>query len=109
MTGWAILFSALAMTAIVGVHYLITSGAFALATRVKHPGLYRVLEPQMKREIGWSLPSAAIYGVPAGIVAFGWPAHCWTRLYTHVHALPLSYLPFRLFSFLFLPSLLFRS
>ena len=26
----------------------------------------------MKREIGWSLASAAIYGVPAGIVAWGW-------------------------------------
>src|SRR3546814_18037344 len=79
MTGWAILFSALAMTAIVGVRYLITSGAFALATRVKHPGLYRGLEPQMKREIGWSLASAAIYGVPAGIVAWGWQAHGWTK------------------------------
>src|SRR3546814_7857410 len=63
MTGWAILFSALAMTAIVGVRYLITSGAFALATRLKHPGLYRGLEPQMRREIGWSLASAAIYGI----------------------------------------------
>ena len=66
MTGWAILFSALAMTAIVGVRYLITSGAFAFATRLKHPGLYRGLEPQMKREVGWSLASAAIYGIPAG-------------------------------------------
>ena len=50
----AILFSALAMTLIVGVRYLISSGGFALATRIKHPGLYRGLEPQMKREIGWS-------------------------------------------------------
>src|SRR3546814_13847252 len=86
MTGWAILFSALAMTAIVGVRYLITSGAFALATRVKHPGLYRGLEPQMKREIGWSLASAAISGVPAGIVSWGWQAPRWAPLYTHVHA-----------------------
>ena len=39
MTGWAILFSALAMTAIVGVRYLVTSGAFAFATRLRHPGL----------------------------------------------------------------------
>ena len=54
----AILLSALAMTAIVGVRYLISSGGFALATRIRHPGLYRGLEGQMKREIGWSLASA---------------------------------------------------
>src|SRR3546814_1685476 len=100
MTGWAILFSALAMTAIVGVRYLITSGAFALATRLKHPGLYRGLEPQMRREIGWSLASAAIYGIPAGIVAWGWQAHGWTGIYTGVNAYPLWYLPLSLFVYL---------
>ena len=74
MTGWAILLSALAMTAIVGVRYLVTSGAFAFATRLRHPGLYRGLEPQMRREIGWSLASAAIYGIPAGVVAAKTPS-----------------------------------
>lgn len=34
----AILLSALAMTLIVAVRYLITSGAFALATRFTRPG-----------------------------------------------------------------------
>ena len=100
MTGWPILFSALAMTAIVGVRYLITSGAFAFATRLTHPGLYRGLEPQMRREIGWSLVSAAIYGVPAGIVAWGWQAHGWTRIYTDLGAFPLWYLPVSLFAYL---------
>ena len=100
MTGWPILFSALAMTLIVGVRYLITSGGFAFATRLKHPGLYRGLEPQMRREIGWSLVSAAIYGVPAGIVAWGWQAHGWTRIYTDVGAYPLWYLPLSLFAYL---------
>jgi len=66
--------SAIAMTVIVGVRYLITSGAFAWATRIKHRGLYAGLDKQMRREIGWSLASAAIYGVPAGIVAWGWQA-----------------------------------
>lgn len=102
MTGWAILFSALAMTAIVGVRYLITSGAFALATRVRHPGLYRGLEPQMRREIGWSLASAAIYGVPAGVVAWGWQAHGWTHIYTGLDAFPLWYLPVSLLLYLLL-------
>jgi hypothetical protein len=34
--GLAILLSAAAMTAIVGIHYLIVSGAFAAAIRVRH-------------------------------------------------------------------------
>src|SRR3546814_10021221 len=57
------------MTAIVALRYLVSSGAFALATRLRHPGLYRGRGAQMRREIGWSLASAAIYGLPAGIVA----------------------------------------
>lgn len=89
----SLLFSALAMTAIVGVRYLITSGAFALATRAVRPGLYAGLRPQIRREIIWSLASAAIYGVPAGIVAWGWQAHGWTRIYTHADAWPLWWLP----------------
>ena len=77
----AIFWSALAMSAIVGVRYLLASGGFALATRVRQPGLYRGLERQMRREIGWSLLSALIYGIPAGIVAWGWQARGCTRIY----------------------------
>jgi Delta7-sterol 5-desaturase len=89
----AILLSALAMTLIVGVRYLLASGGFALATRAKHPDLYAGLDTQIRREIYWSLTSAAIYGVPAGIVAWGWQNRGWTRIYTDVHAFPLWYLP----------------
>lgn len=89
----AILLSALAMTLIVGVRYLIVSGGFAWATRRRHPGLYRGLGKQMRQEIRWSLASAAIYGVPAGIVAWGWQNRGWTRIYTDVAAFPLWYLP----------------
>lgn len=93
--------SALAMTLIVGVRYLITSGGFAMATRIKHPSLYTGLDQQIRREIGWSLASAAIYGVPAGIVAWGWQAQGWTRIYTDVGTWPLWYLPVSLFAYLF--------
>lgn len=96
----AIALSALAMTAIVGVRYLLSSGGFALATRLKHPGLYRGLEAQMRHEIGWSLASAAIYGVPAGIVAWGWQARGWTRIYSDIQAFPLWYLPASLLAYL---------
>lgn len=88
-----ILLSALAMTLIVGVRYLITSGAFAWATRLKHPGLYARLVPQIRREIGWSLASAAIYGIPAGIVAWGWDTRGWTLIYRDIDARPLWYFP----------------
>jgi lathosterol oxidase len=90
---FAVLLSALAMTLIVGIRYLLASGGFALATRLRHPGLYAGLDTQIRREIGWSLASAAIYGVPAGVVAWGWANHGWTRIYTDVHAFPLWYLP----------------
>ena len=88
------------MTAIVAVRYMLTSGAFALATRVRHPRLYAGLDTQMRREIMWSLLSAAIYGIPAGIVAWGWRDHGWTRIYTDIHAMPLWYLPVSLMLYL---------
>ena len=89
----AITFSAVAMTAIVAVRYIATSGLFAWLTRRVRPGFYDGLAPQMRREIRWSLASAAIYGVPAGIVAWGWDTQGWTRIYTNWSALPLWYLP----------------
>lgn len=96
-----ILLSALAMSAIVAVRYLLSSGGFALATRVRHRGLYAGLDPQIRREIGWSLLSALIYGVPAGVVAWGWQARGWTRIYSDIHAFPLWYVPVSVLAFLF--------
>ncbi len=96
-----ILSSALVMTVIVGVRYLFTSGMFAWVTKVRHPGLYMGLEPQMRREIGWSLASAAIYGIPAGIVAWGWNNLGWTLIYPEVADYSLWYLPLSVFLFLF--------
>lgn len=89
----AILLSAAAMTLIVGIRYLLTSGAFAWATKVKHPGLYAALQPQIRREIYWSLLSAAIYGIPAGVVAWGWDTLGWTLIYKDIGAYPLWWWP----------------
>jgi Delta7-sterol 5-desaturase len=85
--------SAIVMTLIVGVRYLIVSGAFAYATNKVRPGLYANLTPQIRREIWWSLLSAGIYGAPAGLVAWGWQHHGWTLVYTRVSDYPLWYLP----------------
>ncbi len=88
-----LLLSALVMTLIMGVRYLLTSGGFAWLTRYKFPGLYGGLETQIRREIGWSMASAAIYGVPAGIVAWGWQQAGWTRIYTNLADWPIWYAP----------------
>ncbi len=100
MTG--LILSALAMTLIVGVRYLVTSGLFALITAWVRPGLYAGQDRQMRREIGWSLASAAIYGIPAGIVAWGWQERGWTRIYTDAGDYPLWWLPVSLIVYLLL-------
>jgi sterol desaturase/sphingolipid hydroxylase (fatty acid hydroxylase superfamily) len=89
----AALLSALAMSAIVTVRYLLSSGGFAWATARRKPGLYAPLSAQIRREIGWSLASCAIFGLPAGVVAWGWQAHGWTRIYTDPYAYPLWWMP----------------
>lgn len=91
--GLTLAWSAIAMTVIVGIRYLIVSGAFDLATRRRQRGLYRGLAPQIRMEIGWSLLSAAIYGIPAGIIAWGWQNHGWTLIYANVGDFPLWYWP----------------
>ncbi len=98
----AMLLSALAMTAIVAVRYLAVSGGFAWLTDRRHPGLYAGQRGQIGREIGWSLASAAIYGVPAGILAWGWQERGWTRVYTDIGDYPLWWLPASVLLYLFL-------
>mgnify|MGYP000070671283 CR=1 FL=1 len=56
----ALILSVFAMTAIVAVRYLAVSGAFAALTARVRPGYHDSLGPQIRREIGWSLASAAI-------------------------------------------------
>ena len=100
---WAAIASAIAMTAIVAVRYVITSGGFDWLTRRRHPGLYTGRGPQIRAEIGWSLLSAALYGVPAGILLWGWDQFGWTRLYTDVGDYPLWWLPGSVLAYLAAP------
>ena len=97
----AIILSAIAMTVIVALRYLAASGIFAFATSRVRPGQYAGLQPQIRKEIAWSLASAAIYGVPAGVIAWGWQAHGWTLVYTNWNAFPLWYAPLSVLAFLF--------
>lgn len=94
--------ASLAMTAIVAVRYLATSGLFAWWGERRTPGLHYGLGPQIRREIGWSLLSAGIYGLPAGVVAWGWQERGWTWIYTDASAYPLWWLPLSYLLCLFL-------
>jgi len=96
----SVVLSALVMSLIVGLRYVVTSGLFAALTARVRPGHYNGLRPQMRREIGWSLASAAIYGIPAGVVAWGWQQRGWTRIYTDPAAYPLWWMPVSLLLFL---------
>ena len=95
-----IFLSALAMTLIVGVRYLVTSGLFAWISARKHIDIHAGLDAQMRREIGWSLASAGIYGIPAGIVAWGWQSRGWSAIYSDLGDWPLWYLPVSVLLFL---------
>jgi sterol desaturase/sphingolipid hydroxylase (fatty acid hydroxylase superfamily) len=98
----AMLLSALAMTAIVALRYFASSGLFAWLTARVRPGLYAGFAPQIRREIGWSLLSAAIYGLPAGVIAWGWQARGWSLIYTRVSDRPLWWLPASYLAYLLL-------
>ena len=98
----AMLGSAAAMIAIVAFRYLGTSGLFAALTARARPGYHAGLARQIRREIGWSLLSCLIYGLPAGIVAWGWQARGWTRIYADPLAHPAWWLPLSGLVYLFL-------
>ena len=96
----AIVGAAITMSGIVALRYLASSGGFALMTRARHRGLYSGQGRQIRAEIAWSLMSCLIYGVPAGVVAWGWQHLGWTRITTDIHALPLWWHPVSLMLFL---------
>ena len=85
--------SIIAMSAIVAIRYAVVSGGFAWLTERRLPGLYHGRFAQIRKEIAWSIASAIIYGAPAGILAWGWQTHGWTRIYLDVSEYPLWWLP----------------
>lgn len=99
-TALAILLTSLSMTAIIAGRYLITSGGFAWLSARRHPAIHAGRARQICREIAWSLASAIVYAVPAGIVAWGWQARGWTRIYDEADACPLWYLPISILAYL---------
>lgn len=86
-----------AMVGIVAIRYFAASGLFAWLGERRLPGLHRGLGRQIYREIGWSLSSALVYGLPAGLVAWGWQNYGWTQIYTRIADYPLWWVPMSLF------------
>lgn len=97
----ALVLSALAMCLIVAARYLAVSGLFAWSARRLRPDVYAPADPkraarlakQVRREIGWSLLAAVIYGLPAGVAAHLWATRGLTRIYADAAAMPLWWLP----------------
>lgn len=90
---WGLTFAAVSMTIIVAIRYLASSALFAWLTHKLRPGLYSGLRTQIRREIGWSLGSAAIYGIPAGLAFWSWRHVGWTQIYLDLQHYPRWYLP----------------
>lgn len=96
------------MIVIIAGRYVAVSGFFAWLTtrtgRDPHRDATR-RAAQVRREIGWSLLSAAIYGVPAGIVGVLWHERGWTMIYADptmdAGALGLLWLPTSVLVYLF--------
>jgi sterol desaturase/sphingolipid hydroxylase (fatty acid hydroxylase superfamily) len=97
----ALLIASLAVTLIVALRYMLASGLFAFITGRMRPGLYAGKATQMGKEIRWSLLSAAIYGVPAGIVLWGWRKLGWTEIALEWDTLPAWYWPVSVLIYLF--------
>lgn len=94
-------FAAISMTLIVAVRYLASSGFFAWLTARRRPGQYSGQSAQIRSEIGWSLASAALYGVPAGLAFWTWRHLGWAQMYLDPLAYPLWYLPLSVLIYLF--------
>ena len=83
MSPTSLLLGAIALTAIVAARYFVVSGGMSWLTLRLHPEAGPARDRrgrQVRREIGWSLVAAAIYGVPAGIVGAIWK-HGGTAIY----------------------------
>lgn len=97
----------LGMVVIVALRYLAVSGGFAWLTArrgvVAGPADPVKRQKQVRSEIRWSLISAIIYGVPAGLVLELWRTHGLTQLTTRFEG-PLDWLwwPLSVLVYLFL-------
>ena len=104
----ALAVSLIGMCLIVAVRYLAISGLFHLSSRKLRPDVYVPADPkkaarlarQIRREIGWSLSAAVLYGLPAGVAAHMWATQGLTKIYSDPNAYPLWWIPLSVFLYL---------
>ncbi len=106
MTTSLLLFDLVSMTLIVAIRYLVVSGGFALWTTRRgivagpaDPARRRI---QISREVRYSLASAVIYAVPAGIVLALWRREGLTAIQTEWTTAGMIWWPFSVALYLFL-------
>lgn len=105
MTATTLVLGVAGMTAIIVVRYLLSSGGFAWWTRARgivagpaDPGRRRA---QITAEVRWSLLSALIYAVPAGLTAVAWREGGLTAIQSGMPtALQLAWQPFAILAYL---------
>ncbi len=106
MTWGNLTFDLVSMTLIVAIRYLAVSGGFALWTTrrgiVAGPAEPTRRQLQIRREIGWSLLSAVIYALPAGVVLALWRRAGMTAIQTELTVAGMIWWPFSIALYLFL-------
>ena len=99
-------FAVVSMAAIIAARYLAVSGGFAWLTKARGvadgPADPAKRDRQIKNEIRWSLISALIYAVPAGLALEAARSLGWTQLmWTVEGAAQLAWWPVSIFVYLF--------
>ncbi len=103
----ALLLLGLQLALIIGLRYLLVSGAFALVAARRKPELFRPADParrrrlrrQVRREILWSLLSVLVYAAPAALAFAAFEAGG-TRVYLRLSEGPLWWWPVSVFLYL---------
>jgi sterol desaturase/sphingolipid hydroxylase (fatty acid hydroxylase superfamily) len=100
-------FAVVVMAIIIAVRYLAVSGAFAWITArrgvVAGPADPKKRRLQIANEIRWSLISAIIYAIPAGLALEAWRALGWTLLTTRLDTpLAITWFPLSILVYLLL-------
>ena len=106
-TAYTLSLAVVSMAIIIAVRYLAVSGGFALLTRQRGvkdgPADPAKRSRQVRDEIRWSLISAVIYAVPAGLAIEAWRGWGWTGIMVTVDGpLQAAWWPLSILAYLFL-------
>jgi sterol desaturase/sphingolipid hydroxylase (fatty acid hydroxylase superfamily) len=106
-TATTLVLAVISMAAIIAVRYLAVSGGFAWLTQRRGvqagPADATKRRRQISAEIRWSLVSAVIYAIPAGLAIEAWRGHGLTRIMVGIDTpLEAAWWPLSILVYLFL-------